>query len=92
MSATRRETRAQIPAKGQGVMDKVWLFIMATWRLGAVVFSLMLCVSAVAWKVSQLQVIEKEFLQGQGDNGLSEQFPSRQTAESFLIAMGSRSR
>lgn len=68
MSATRRETRAQIPAKGQGVMDKAWLFIMATWRLGAVVFGLMLCVSAVAWKVSQLQVIEKEFLQGQGDN------------------------
>ena len=68
MSATRRETRAQIPAKGQGVMDKAWLFIMATWRLGAVVFGLMLCVSAVAWKVSQLQVVEKEFLQGQGDN------------------------
>ena len=40
MSATRRETRAQIPAKGQGVMAKVWLFIMATWRLGAVVFGL----------------------------------------------------
>ena len=68
MSATRRETRAQIPAKGQGVMATVWLFILATWRLGAVVFGLMLCVSAVAWKVSQLQVVEKEFLQGQGDN------------------------
>ena len=55
MSATRRETRAQIPAKRQGVMAKVWLFILATWRLGAVVFGLALCVSAVAWKVSQLQ-------------------------------------
>ncbi|MBT6315906.1 penicillin-binding protein 2 [Gammaproteobacteria bacterium] len=68
MSATRRETRAQIPAKGQGVMATVWLFILATWRLGAVVFGLALCVSAVAWKVSQLQFFNKDFLQGQGDN------------------------
>ena len=68
MSATRRETRAQIPAKGQGVMATVWLFILATWRLGAVVFGLALCVSALAWKVSQLQFFNKDFLQGQGDN------------------------
>lgn len=68
MSATRREMRAQIPARGQGVMAKIQLFIMTTWRLGAVVFGLVACVSAVAWKVSQLQFFNKDFLQDQGDN------------------------
>ena len=49
-------------------MAKIRLFIMTTWRLGAVVFGLVACVSAVAWKVSQLQFFNKDFLQGQGDN------------------------
>lgn len=49
-------------------MAKIQLFIMTTWRLGAVVFGLVACVSAVAWKVSQLQFFNKDFLQDQGDN------------------------
>ena len=68
MSATRRETNAHTSNKGQGVAAKAWTYVKATWRLGAVALGLALCVGAVAWKVGQLQVTQKEFLQSQGDN------------------------
>lgn len=40
---------------------------MHQWRLYLVLFALMLCVVAIGWKVSALHIMERDFLQGQGD-------------------------
>ncbi len=38
-----------------------------TWRLYLIFFVMTLCVLAILWKLTSLHVIEKDFLQGQGD-------------------------
>ncbi|MCB1672189.1 MAG: penicillin-binding protein 2 [Pseudomonadales bacterium] len=38
-----------------------------TWRLYLVYFTLTLCVGVIGWKVSSLHIVERDFLQGQGD-------------------------
>lgn len=38
-----------------------------TWRLYLVYFTLTLCVGVVGWKVGNLHIVERDFLQGQGD-------------------------
>lgn len=38
-----------------------------TWRLYLIFFVMALCVLAVLWKLASLHILEKEFLQGQGD-------------------------
>ncbi len=38
-----------------------------TWRLNLVLFAMAACVVAVAWKVIVLHVMQRDFLQGQGD-------------------------
>ena len=37
------------------------------WRLYLVYFTLTLCVGVIGWKVGYLHIVEKDFLQGQGD-------------------------
>lgn len=37
------------------------------WRLYLVLFVMALCVIAIGWKVSALHILERDFLQGQGD-------------------------
>ena len=37
------------------------------WRLVLVLFLMFLCVLAIAWKVSALHIVERDFLQSQGD-------------------------
>jgi len=37
------------------------------WRLYLVLFAMSLCVVAIAWKVSVLHIMDRDFLQGQGD-------------------------
>ena len=37
------------------------------WRLYLIIFGLLICVTAIGWKVSALHIFEKDFLQGQGD-------------------------
>ncbi len=37
------------------------------WRLNLVFLGLVACVGAIAWKVTDLQIFERDFLQGQGD-------------------------
>ncbi|PCJ25078.1 MAG: cell division protein [SAR86 cluster bacterium] len=37
------------------------------WRLYLVLFFMFLCVLAIAWKVGELHILEKDFLQSQGD-------------------------
>ena len=37
------------------------------WRLYLVLFAMLLCVIAIGWKVSALHILERDFLQGQGD-------------------------
>lgn len=37
------------------------------WRLYLLLFIMLLCVFAIGWKVSALHILEREFLQGQGD-------------------------
>ena len=37
------------------------------WRLYMVLFAMLLCVIAIGWKVSALHILERDFLQGQGD-------------------------
>lgn len=37
------------------------------WRLHLVLFALFLCVIAIGWKVSALHILERDFLQSQGD-------------------------
>ena len=37
------------------------------WRLYLVLFALFLCVLAIGWKVSVLHIVERDFLQSQGD-------------------------
>ena len=37
------------------------------WRLYLVLFVMFLCVVAIGWKVSALHIIERDFLQSQGD-------------------------
>ncbi len=41
--------------------------IFQRWRLNLVLLGLVTCVGAIAWKVSALQIVERDFLQGQGD-------------------------
>ncbi|MBT8146807.1 MAG: penicillin-binding protein 2 [Gammaproteobacteria bacterium] len=40
---------------------------MAVWRIYLVYFSLAMCVGAIGWKVGYLHIVERDFLQGQGD-------------------------
>ena len=37
------------------------------WRLHLVLFAMFLCVLAIGWKVSALHILERDFLQGEGD-------------------------
>ena len=37
------------------------------WRLYLVLFGMVLCVSAIAWRVSALHILERDFLQHEGD-------------------------
>lgn len=37
------------------------------WRLHLVLFAMFLCVIAIGWKVSALHIVERDFLQSQGD-------------------------
>ena len=37
------------------------------WRLYLVLFVMFLCVLAIGWKVSALHIVERAFLQSQGD-------------------------
>jgi cell division protein FtsI (penicillin-binding protein 3) len=37
------------------------------WRLNLILLGLVICVGAIAWKVSALHIFERDFLQGQGD-------------------------
>ena len=41
--------------------------IIPMWRLYLVLFFLFCCVSLIGWKVGALHILEREFLQGQGD-------------------------
>ena len=41
--------------------------IFQRWRLNLILVGLVACVGAIAWKVSALQIVERDFLQGQGD-------------------------
>jgi cell division protein FtsI (penicillin-binding protein 3) len=41
--------------------------LFARWRFYLVCLGLLLCVAAVGWKTTELHVLEKDFLQGQGD-------------------------
>ncbi len=41
--------------------------IFQQWRLYLLLFAMFLCVLAIAWKVSALHILERDFLQGQGD-------------------------
>lgn len=41
--------------------------IMQEWRLYFVLFVMFLCLVAIGWKVSTLQILERDFLQSQGD-------------------------
>ena len=41
--------------------------IIPMWRLHLVLFFLFCCVSLIGWKVGALHILEREFLQGQGD-------------------------
>ena len=41
--------------------------IIPIWRLYLVLFVLFCCVSLIGWKVGALHILEREFLQGQGD-------------------------
>lgn len=40
---------------------------LGQWRLYLVLFAMFLCVLAIAWKVSALHIVERDFLQSQGD-------------------------
>ena len=40
---------------------------MQQWRLHLVLFAMFLCVLAIGWKVSALHIVERDFLQSQGD-------------------------
>ena len=37
------------------------------WRIYFILFAMSLCVGAVVWKVTELHIVERDFLQGQGD-------------------------
>ncbi|MBQ15380.1 MAG: penicillin-binding protein 2 [Gammaproteobacteria bacterium] len=37
------------------------------WRLYLILFCMALCVGAIVWRVSTLQILERDFLQGEGD-------------------------
>jgi cell division protein FtsI (penicillin-binding protein 3) len=39
----------------------------AAWRLYLIYFTLTLCVGVIGWKVGNLHIVERDFLQGQGD-------------------------
>jgi cell division protein FtsI (penicillin-binding protein 3) len=38
-----------------------------TWRLYLIFFVMLLCIAAILWKLTSLHVLQKDFLQGQGD-------------------------
>ncbi len=42
--------------------------IFQRWRFYLVLFAMFLCVLAIAWKVSALHILERDFLQGEGDD------------------------
>jgi cell division protein FtsI (penicillin-binding protein 3) len=72
MTATRRQQPTAKPAARGGVamtrFARLCDVVRTTWRLGAIGFGLCVCVAAVGWKVSTLQLAERDFLQGQGDS------------------------
>lgn len=72
MTATRRQQPTAKPAARGGVamtrFARLYDVVRTTWRLGAIGFGLCVCVAAVGWKVSTLQLAERDFLQGQGDS------------------------
>lgn len=41
--------------------------VFQQWRFYLVLFAMFLCVVAIGWKVSALQILERDFLQSQGD-------------------------
>lgn len=41
--------------------------LLQQWRLHLVLFAMLLCVIAIGWKVSALHILERDFLQSQGD-------------------------
>lgn len=41
--------------------------VIQQWRFYLVLFAMFLCVLAIGWKVSALQILERDFLQSQGD-------------------------
>jgi len=41
--------------------------LLQQWRLHLVLFVMLLCVIAIGWKVSALHILERDFLQSQGD-------------------------
>lgn len=41
--------------------------VFQQWRFYIVLFAMLLCVLAIGWKVSALQILERDFLQSQGD-------------------------
>lgn len=43
------------------------VLIFQRWRLNLILLGLVICVGAIAWKVSALHIFERDFLQGQGD-------------------------
>jgi cell division protein FtsI (penicillin-binding protein 3) len=43
------------------------LSFFRNWRLHFVLFCMALCVGAIAWRVSTLQILQRDFLQGEGD-------------------------
>ncbi len=43
------------------------VLIFQRWRLNLILLGLVICVAAIAWKVSALHIFERDFLQGQGD-------------------------
>ena len=41
--------------------------LLSQWRLYLLLFVMLLCVAAIAWRVSALHTLQRDFLQGQGD-------------------------
>ncbi len=68
MSATRSRRAEPAKAKTPSRFARTGRFVVETWRLGAILLGLCLCVVAVGWKVGMLHVTERDFLQRQGDS------------------------
>ena len=68
MSATRSRRAEPAKAKTPSRFARMGRFVVETWRLGAILLGLCLCVVAVGWKVGMLHVTQRDFLQQQGDS------------------------